>query len=65
MILDKSYFTKPATTLAKDLLGKILCRQTENGVLRARITETECYFGEEDTACHAHKGKTNRTKTMY
>ena len=65
MILDRSYFTAPATKLAPDLIGKILCRRTENGIIRARITETECYFGEEDTACHAHKGKTERTKVMY
>ena len=65
MILKKDYFSSPATILAPDLLGKILCRRTENGIIRARITETECYFGEEDTACHAHKGKTERTKVMY
>ena len=65
MILERSYFSSPATLLAPDLIGKILCRKTENGVIRTRITETECYFGEEDTACHAHKGKTERTKTMY
>lgn len=65
MILDKAYFFAPATELAPDLIGKILCRKTKNGVIRARITETECYFGEEDTACHAHKGRTERTKTMY
>ena len=65
MILDRDYFAKPATVLAPDLIGKVLCRRTPDGVIRARITETECYFGEEDTACHAHKGKTERTKTMY
>ena len=65
MILNKSYFTESAITLAPDLIGKILCRRTEKGVIRARITETECYYGEEDTACHAHKGKTPRTKVMY
>ena len=65
MILNREYFSSPATVLAPDLIGKILCRRTENGVIRARITETECYFGESDTACHAHKGKTERTKTMY
>ena len=66
MILDKSYFSSPATILAPDLVGKILCRRSDDGsIIRARITETECYFGEEDTACHAHKGKTERTKPMY
>ena len=37
----------------------------DNEIIKYRITETECYFGEEDTACHAHKGKTERTKIMY
>lgn len=65
MILDKDYFSAPATVLAADLLGKTLCRRTADGIIRSKIIETECYFGEEDTACHAHKGKTERTKTMY
>ena len=66
MILSKEYFSQPATHLAPDLLGKLLCRIDENGnVIKARITETECYFGEEDTACHAHKGRTPRTETLY
>lgn len=65
MILDKSYFEQPATILAPDLIGKYLCRRTSEGIIRARIVETECYYGEEDSACHAHKGKTERTKVMY
>ncbi len=66
MILEKEYFCSPATTLAPDLVGKLLCRRLANGnIIKARIVETECYFGEEDTACHAHKGKTERTKPMY
>jgi len=66
MILSKEYFSQPATRLAPDLLGKLLCRRNENGeIIKARITETECYYGEEDTACHAHKGRTPRTDTLY
>lgn len=66
MILSQEYFTQPATLLAPDLLGKLLCRRGENGnVIKARINETECYFGEKDTACHAHKGRTQRTDTLY
>ena len=55
--------------MAPSLIGKLLCRKVyENGkekIIKLRITETECYFGENDTACHAHKGKTERTKIMY
>ena len=63
--LPPDWFSRPATELAPALLGKILCRATENGVIRRRITETECYFGQEDTACHAHHGRTPRTDIMY
>ncbi len=56
---------RPATELASWLIGKILCRERGGEVVRMRITETECYFGEEDTACHAHKGRTERTDIMY
>ncbi|MDR1773575.1 MAG: DNA-3-methyladenine glycosylase [Clostridioides sp.] len=63
--LDASFYSKPATVLAEELLGKYLCRNINGETLKLKITETECYFGEEDTACHAHKGKTKRTEIMY
>ena len=65
MRLKKDIYAMRAYELAPYLLGKILCRRTEDGVLRARICETECYFGEDDSACHAHRGRTPRTKTLY
>ena len=63
--LTREYFENPATFLAPDLIGKLLCRKTAEGILKYRIMETECYYGEADTACHASKGKTERTKTLY
>ena len=47
--------------VARDLVGKVL---VHNGI-RLRITETEAYCGEGDTACHASKGRTKRTEVMY
>jgi len=58
-------YRKDAVTLAPKLLGKLLCRKTGRKIIKLRITETEAYFGEDDTACHAHKGKTERTAIMY
>ncbi len=65
MRLSDDFYKKTALELAPELLGKLLCRNTGGDVLKLRITETECYYGEDDTACHAHKGKTNRTKILY
>ena len=65
MVLDQAYFNGSAVTLAQDLVGKLLCRKLEEKTVRVRILETECYYGEEDTACHAHRGKTPRTEIMY
>jgi DNA-3-methyladenine glycosylase len=63
--LDKEFYMRPATEIAPLLLDKLLCRRTADGVVRRRITETECYSGEDDTACHASRGKTKRTSVMY
>ena len=56
----------PAPEAARALVGKVLVRTLPDGtVLRARITETEAYFGEADTACHASHGRTKRTEVLY
>lgn len=58
-------FTLPAFKLAPRLLGCFLCVKDGDSVRRLVINETEAYYGEDDTACHAHRGKTERTKPMY
>ncbi|MGN1082839.1 MAG: DNA-3-methyladenine glycosylase [Candidatus Avispirillum sp.] len=63
--LTKSFYFEDAETLAPRLLGKILVRRTQSGIIRAAITETECYKGTDDTACHASRGKTVRTSVMF
>ena len=64
--LPKDFYVQDALSAAKAICGKILCvRQKDGSIARRRITETECYLGEEDTACHAHHGRTNRTDVMY
>ena len=65
MRLSRDFYSRSAEVLAPNLLGKLLCRRLEGGIIRYRITETEAYVGEEDTACHAHRGKTPRNAVMY
>ena len=64
--LSAADYAVDAVTAAKGLLGKWLCRRLEDGrIIKARIVETEAYCGEEDSACHAHCGKTERNAPMY
>lgn len=63
--LSPECYALPAPQLAPLLIGKTLCRKIGEEVTRLRITETEAYCGEADTACHAHRGKTPRTSVMY
>lgn len=59
--LTYEFFHRPCLEVAEDLVGKVLvCRGQ-----RLRISETEAYCGETDTACHAHKGRTKRTEVLY
>ena len=63
---DREFFRQDALTLAPALLGKILVRRMPDGSeIRLRISETEAYCGIEDTACHAHKGKTARSEMLW
>jgi len=64
--IDPAFYALDVLEAAPALLGKLLCRRLPDGsVLRRRITETEAYRGTEDTACHAHAGKTRRTAVMF
>lgn len=63
--LEYPFFHRECLEVARDLVGKVLVRRTADGELRMRISETEAYCGEADTACHAHKGRTKRTEVLY
>ena len=66
MRLGYDFFHRPCLTVAEELVGKILVHRLPDGrELRLRISETEAYCGEDDTACHAHKGRTQRTEVLY
>jgi DNA-3-methyladenine glycosylase len=53
--LQKSFFARDAEIVARELLGKVLVRKINNKLLKARIVETEAYYGEEDPASRACK----------
>lgn len=61
MRLPYEFYHRPCLEVARDLVGKVLVHNEQ----RLRISETESYCGENDTACHAHKGRTKRTEVLY
>ncbi len=63
--VTQSFYDLTSIEAAPLLLGKFICREIEGKVIKSKIIETEAYFGETDTACHASKGKTKRTKILY
>ncbi|MDP3996741.1 MAG: DNA-3-methyladenine glycosylase [bacterium] len=64
-VLNGSFYNRPVLTVAEELLGKYLVRQSAGKRLAFLITEVEGYDGEKDLACHARRGKTKRTAVMY
>jgi DNA-3-methyladenine glycosylase len=63
--LDLSFYRRPALSVARELLGKVLVHEERGTVRSGRIVETEAYVGEEDLACHASKGRTARTDVLF
>ncbi|MCK4657797.1 MAG: DNA-3-methyladenine glycosylase [candidate division Zixibacteria bacterium] len=63
--LDREFYTRPTLTVAEELLGKCLVRQVDGAALVGRIVEVEAYIGEDDPACHARFGRTERNSVMY
>lgn len=63
--LTTEFFEQPTLLVAKQLLGKYLVVKDKNQLLSGKIVETEAYIGEDDLACHAAKGRTPRSETLY
>ena len=64
-ILRRIYFNRPTLTVARSLIGKYLVRAIDGRILAGKIVEVEAYVGPEDQACHASKGRTQRTEVMF
>jgi DNA-3-methyladenine glycosylase len=64
--LSSSFYNRDVLDVAPDLIGKSLVVRSADGTRKKfTIHEVEAYRGEEDRACHASKGRTQRTEVMY
>lgn len=63
--LSKDFYERNPASVAKDLLGKILMRKVDSEVLSGRIVETEAYYGGNDPASRAYKGRKKFNELMF
>ncbi len=63
--MEKEFFSRNPEIVAKELLGKILIRKIDGIEKRAKIVETEAYFGPKDPASRARQnGDLKKTMEM-
>jgi len=63
--LPREFYNRKTLKVAKDLLGKVLVKDTRNDTILTKIIDVEAYVGPKDKACHASKGRTKRTEIMF
>jgi len=65
IITEAELRSRDTVRLARWLLGKALVRTRRGRAAAHVITEVEAYDSERDLACHASRGRTRRTETLY
>lgn len=62
--LPRSFYERPATAVAADLLGHVLVHAAPDGMGAGVVVEAEAY-GADDPASHAFGGPTPRNAAMF
>lgn len=62
--IDEKFFNRKTEIVARELLGKTFIRNLNTKKLKARIVETEAYYGTRDPASRAFK-KSSMSKPMF
>ena len=63
-VLPRQFYLRDSVTIAQELIGKLLVRDSGSESLVCRIVETEAY-NQEDPASHSFHGLTARTAPMF
>lgn len=63
--LARGFFDRPTLDVAAALIGKVLVHRSGRTVTAGAIVEVEAYIGEDDPACHAAPGPTDRNAPLY
>ncbi len=62
--MTRSFFTRDACQLARDLLGRVLATEFDGQYTSGRIVEVEAYR-QEEPASHCYRGQTQRNGSMF
>jgi len=65
VILPRSFYEGDSREVARNLLGQVLVRESEEGIAAGIIVETEAYLGKRDDAAHSYKGATERVRVLF
>jgi DNA-3-methyladenine glycosylase len=61
----REFFARDTLAVARNLLGARLVRLLDGQRLSGIVVECEAYIGQDDSACHASRGRTRRNEVMF
>jgi len=64
-VLPQSFYELDTSEVARALLGKILVNRDREGLTSGKIVETEAYYGGDDPASRASRGRTKMNEMMW
>lgn len=64
-LIPFSFYRRCPTIVAPELIGKLLCRRSREGLCVGRIVETEAYLANDDSAAHSAKGLNRKNGSMF
>ncbi|NLW08213.1 MAG: DNA-3-methyladenine glycosylase [Clostridia bacterium] len=61
----QEFYEQQTVVVARELLGSYMVYDSPDGLLVARVVETEAYTGPDDPACHSARGKKQGNAVMF
>jgi DNA-3-methyladenine glycosylase len=64
-VLPRAFYNRDPRRVSRDLLGKLLIRNSGEKQIVGRIVEVEAYLGNGDPAAHSFVGRTARNEVLW